>query len=272
MTGREWQHALYLRDRWNVNPKLTLDLGLRWECLPDHDAGRRPRHGAARPHHARDDPRWPRRQSEERRARAGQGQLRAAPWRDLSSQRRDGLAWRLRHHLQRHGLGAADARRSELSDRRLREVHIAGDVRLLQPARSGDPAHHRSRREQRPRTRSRPPRASRRPSQATSTAASSRPGTRRSSAGCRGTCRSTSPTSARRAAAGTPGWMSTCRTTYGGGAQSRPYFPAPFNRTNAIQSWGQRLETRVQLAARSRSTSRSRRASCSRAPTRSASR
>jgi hypothetical protein len=34
MTGREWQHALYLRDRWNVNPKLTLDLGLRWEYYP----------------------------------------------------------------------------------------------------------------------------------------------------------------------------------------------------------------------------------------------
>ena len=34
MTGREWQHALYIRDRWNVNPKLTLDLGLRWEYYP----------------------------------------------------------------------------------------------------------------------------------------------------------------------------------------------------------------------------------------------
>ena len=34
MTSREWQHALYIRDRWNVNPKLTLDLGLRWEYYP----------------------------------------------------------------------------------------------------------------------------------------------------------------------------------------------------------------------------------------------
>ena len=34
MTGREWQHALYVRDRWNVNAKLTLDLGLRWEYYP----------------------------------------------------------------------------------------------------------------------------------------------------------------------------------------------------------------------------------------------
>ena len=30
----EWQHAAYFRDRWNVNPKLTLDLGFRWEYYP----------------------------------------------------------------------------------------------------------------------------------------------------------------------------------------------------------------------------------------------
>jgi hypothetical protein len=34
MTSREWQHALYIRDRWNVNSKLTLDLGMRWEYYP----------------------------------------------------------------------------------------------------------------------------------------------------------------------------------------------------------------------------------------------
>jgi hypothetical protein len=33
-TGREWQHAMYVRDRWSVNPKITLDLGLRWEYYP----------------------------------------------------------------------------------------------------------------------------------------------------------------------------------------------------------------------------------------------
>ncbi len=33
-TGREWQHAMFFRDRWTVKQKLTLDLGLRWEYYP----------------------------------------------------------------------------------------------------------------------------------------------------------------------------------------------------------------------------------------------
>jgi len=34
MTGREWQNAFHIRDRWNVTPKLTLSLGLRAEHYP----------------------------------------------------------------------------------------------------------------------------------------------------------------------------------------------------------------------------------------------
>ena len=34
MTTREWQHAGYVRDRWQVNPKLTVDVGLRYEYYP----------------------------------------------------------------------------------------------------------------------------------------------------------------------------------------------------------------------------------------------
>lgn len=33
-TVDEWQHAAYFRDRWTVSPKLTLDLGIRWEYYP----------------------------------------------------------------------------------------------------------------------------------------------------------------------------------------------------------------------------------------------
>jgi hypothetical protein len=34
MTGREWQHGFFVRDRWTVSSKLTLDLGVRWEYYP----------------------------------------------------------------------------------------------------------------------------------------------------------------------------------------------------------------------------------------------
>jgi hypothetical protein len=34
MTTREWQHGFFLRDRWNVSDKMTLDLGLRYEYYP----------------------------------------------------------------------------------------------------------------------------------------------------------------------------------------------------------------------------------------------
>ena len=34
MTAREWQHAVFVRDRWTPTGKLTFDLGLRWEYYP----------------------------------------------------------------------------------------------------------------------------------------------------------------------------------------------------------------------------------------------
>jgi len=34
MSAYNYQHALYVRDRWHLTPKLTLSLGLRWELYP----------------------------------------------------------------------------------------------------------------------------------------------------------------------------------------------------------------------------------------------
>ena len=34
LTTRAWQHGLYIRDRWNVTPALTLSYGMRWEYFP----------------------------------------------------------------------------------------------------------------------------------------------------------------------------------------------------------------------------------------------
>ena len=83
---------------------------------------------------------------------------------------------------------------------------------------------------------------------ATSIAARSTPGTSRSSAGCRSTSRWTWPTSARRASADTPRSTSTRRrrsasATRAGRIASLGPLQSPIN------SWGQRLKTRVQLAA-----------------------
>ncbi len=96
MTVREWQHALYFRDRWNVYPKLTLDLGLRWEFYPimkraegrgldrldltNPDSGEE----ARRPH------RRQRRQPADQRDGSRPGQLRAPGRRRLPPQREDG--------------------------------------------------------------------------------------------------------------------------------------------------------------------------------------
>jgi hypothetical protein len=34
MTTREWQYGMYIRDRWQVNRNLTLNIGVRWELYP----------------------------------------------------------------------------------------------------------------------------------------------------------------------------------------------------------------------------------------------
>lgn len=39
MKTREWQHGLFIRDRWQVNRKLTLNVGVRYEYYPLMDRG-----------------------------------------------------------------------------------------------------------------------------------------------------------------------------------------------------------------------------------------
>ena len=34
MTAREWQNAIFFRDRWSATSRLTLDLGMRYELYP----------------------------------------------------------------------------------------------------------------------------------------------------------------------------------------------------------------------------------------------
>ncbi len=34
MTAREWQHGFFVRDRWQINEKMTADIGLRYEYYP----------------------------------------------------------------------------------------------------------------------------------------------------------------------------------------------------------------------------------------------
>ncbi|MFH1964572.1 MAG: TonB-dependent receptor, partial [Acidobacteriota bacterium] len=42
LTTRAYQHAVYLRDRWQVSDKLTLTLGVRWEYYPTLNRANRP--------------------------------------------------------------------------------------------------------------------------------------------------------------------------------------------------------------------------------------
>ena len=89
MTAREWQHSLYVRDRWTPTGKLTFDFGLRYELYPIMTARRRPRRRPPRPDQpgvraaARRADRRPWRQPAEQRHEDELEQLRAAARRDL---------------------------------------------------------------------------------------------------------------------------------------------------------------------------------------------
>ncbi len=163
MTTREWQHSMYARDRWQVNEKLTLDLGLRYQVLPDHDPGR-PRHRESRRsqrsrQHAgpclqrgRADSRCRRsaaanrpagRPREQPQGSGDQGEqhaVRAAPRCRLPPQREERGQGRLRRDLQPAAVLAAAARLLSADAGCL--LHRRRTVRLVHHSRAGHSKRH----------------------------------------------------------------------------------------------------------------------------------
>ena len=140
MNSFENQYALYIRDRWRATPKLTVDLGLRWELYPNrwrsgglgiesydpttNEAliGGQGRHPAG-----------------QRRGLQQEALCSASSASPIRSTRFDGHPQRLRHHLPLASLGRASAARVVSADAR---GGVLGRQRL--PAR-----HHRSARTRR---------------------------------------------------------------------------------------------------------------------------
>ena len=98
--GREWQHAMFFRDRWTVKPQLTLDLGVRWEYYPIMTPRRSPDRIARSKTldvligGVGGNP-------EEHGARRSEGRLHASGRRHLSAERQDRPAHRLRRDATR---------------------------------------------------------------------------------------------------------------------------------------------------------------------------
>ncbi|MET0168529.1 MAG: hypothetical protein ABW318_26490, partial [Vicinamibacterales bacterium] len=116
LSGRENQYGVYVADRWQVNEKLTLNLGLRYEYYP---LMMRQDRGIERldvdTFH-----RSPRRRGRQRRSpryKSEQHAFRAAPWRRVSPHRQNGVPRRLRQDLHPAAVVAADARALPVDDR-----------------------------------------------------------------------------------------------------------------------------------------------------------
>ena len=147
LTGREWQHGLFIRDRWQATARLTLDLGLRWEYYPImHRMDR----GIERVDLDTLDVLLGGRGGNPDRPRAhgGEGQLRAARRGDLPPEREQRVSLGIRRDLQSAAVVASDAR--SVSAHHRGELPAERTVQLLLDARSGHPADHRTRSEQRP--------------------------------------------------------------------------------------------------------------------------
>ena len=116
MNSFENQYALYIRDRWRATPKLTLDLGLRWELYPN-----RTRSGGLGIESY--DPTTNEALIGGRggipagqRRRLQQEAVRAARRLRLPGRQRHGDSQRLRHHLSLASLGRAGAARLVSAD------------------------------------------------------------------------------------------------------------------------------------------------------------
>ncbi|MGH9373236.1 MAG: carboxypeptidase regulatory-like domain-containing protein [Vicinamibacterales bacterium] len=143
-TGKEFQHALYVRDRWTPDREPHARPGGPLGVLPDPEA-RGVGHGAARSEQPRDGPWRTGRQSQECRARRAEGPVRAAARRNLPPRRQDGGSRRLRPHLRRaeHDRGARVLWVPELPADAERDLPTPGTrdaVRVVRHAGSGHPA------------------------------------------------------------------------------------------------------------------------------------
>ena len=140
MTTREWQHGIYIRDRWQVNDKLTLNGGLRFEFYPTMTRADR---GIERLDYSTfnvligDRGGNPERCRDQRQA----GLRRAAHRRGLPHRRQHGVPRRLRHHRQPAAV-VAPAARLLPGDDRLQQ--LGRRLQLHRLARAGHPADRRS--------------------------------------------------------------------------------------------------------------------------------
>ena len=142
MTAREWQNAIFFRDRWSATSKLTLDLGLRWEYYPIMTASM-DEVSTGSTSQPRSDVAGRGGNPQEHRARAGLDNF--APRVGAVYRLNDKTVFRTGYGMTYNAMaGRAPYAVTTTIRSRLLDLHQAGSVRVLQPARAGHSAHRRS--------------------------------------------------------------------------------------------------------------------------------